>query len=186
MARAQSTDFLHSMRFHVSLVNQAGGDIDLGTGSDPSKQGAGFSNVSTPEMSIEAVEYKEGNWVYQRKFPGNPTMGGDLTMSRGVTRGDSTFWDWGRRTAEGSGEYRADLQIQHFHRDTSLTRAHPAQGTVNLTRLDVAKPARTYHVYQAFPTRVKVAADMDATASEISIQELDVAYENFEVEEHSA
>lgn len=179
MARAQATDFIHSMRFQVDAIG-VGGVARLAV---PGRPQAGFSTVTTPEATTEPVEYKEGNMVYTRKYPGNPTVS-DITLARGVARGDSSFWDWLRVVIEGSGEYRADLDIKHFHRDTALNRAQPANGgQPNLTNINTDTPARIYHVKEAFPTRHKVAADLDATASEISIQEIDLAYENFEVEE---
>ena len=182
MARAQATDFIHSMRFQVDAIGVGGTARLVATG----RPQAGFSAVTTPEATVEAVEYKEGNTVYTKKYPGNPSMS-DITMSRGVTRGDSSFWEWLRVVMEGSGEYRADLDIKHFHRDTSLVRTQPASGDQpNLTNIDTNTPGRIYHVREAFPTRHKVAADLDATASEISIMELDVAYETFEVEERPA
>ena len=165
----------------------------MNNGNDPSTAigtdaGAGFSNVTTPEISTEAVEYKEGTMVYTRKYPGNPTMS-DVTLSRGVARLDSSFWDWLRVVVEGgpvggiTAEYRVDLDIKHYHRDTSLIRTAP--GFENATDLSQDLPARTYHVREAFPIRHKVAGDLDATASEISIMEIDVAYEHFEITEHA-
>ena len=184
MARSQKTDFLHSMRFHVQAIIATGGAADLDLNATPSQHQAqaGFTSVSTPEATIEAVDYREGGYVYGRKFPGNPSMG-DLTMQRGVARTDMSFWKWVRVVIEGSGEYRADLNIMHYHRDKALTRPYPTTDTVNLASIDLAAPARIYHVFEAFPTRHKVAGDLDATASEISIMEIDFAYESFEIEE---
>lgn len=162
MARAQKEDFLHSFRFHVRVSD--GGVNLLGTPD------AGFSAVSSPELTLEMVEYREGQFTYTRKQPGIPTVA-EITMSRGVTTTNTQFWKWIKRAAEG-GEYRADLQILHFQR-TALDGA-----TVN-TDL----PGRTYEVHQAVPMRHKVASDLDATASEVSIQELDVAYEWFDIKE---
>jgi len=188
MARALAQDFLHSMRFHVLVAAVDGNsDVDLVTGNG--RPDAGFSAVTTPEATIEAVEYKEGQMVYTRKYPGNPSMS-DITLSRGVARGDGTFWRWLRLVIEGAdagpaNEYRADLAIRHFHRDASLVRSAPASGgQANKTNLNTDLPGRTYHVRECFPIRHKVAGDLDATASEISIMELDLAYEHFEVEEH--
>jgi phage tail-like protein len=178
MAREVATDFIHSMRFQVVATDGARPGL-----SPDGRADAGFSMVTTPEATVEAVEYKEGTFIYTRKYPGNPTMN-DLTFSRGVARRDSSFWDWLRVVIEGTGEYRQDLDINHFHRDTALIRATPASGTeANLTNLDTTAPARVYHVREAFPIRHKVAADLDATASEISIMEMDCSYEHFEVEE---
>jgi phage tail-like protein len=183
MARAQAQDFLHSMRFHVTVDALGGGAPPTGflnpartpAGADLGPE-AGFSACSTPELSTEAVEYKEGTMVYTRKFPGAPSVS-DITLSRGVARTDTSFWLWIKTVAEGDGEYRADLSIKHYHRVEFLsgTVANANKTSVDLT----ASPARTYQVKQAFPTRHKVAGDLDATASEISVMELDLAYEYF-------
>jgi phage tail-like protein len=186
VARSVASDFMQSMRFHVTSAIASGGaaDLDMNSSVQQGKAQAGFNNVTTPEATSESVEYREGTYIYARKFPGNPTVS-DLTMQRGVTRGDSSFWKWLRVVIEGSGEYRADLQIAHYHRDRALTREYPAQGTVNLAGINLDNPARTYHVHEAFPTRHKVAGDLDSTASDISIMELDFSYEAFEIQEHA-
>lgn len=177
MARAVATDFIHSMRFQVVVA-----DPQVATLSPDGRADAGFTNVSTPEATVEAIEYKEGTFVYTRKYPGNPTVS-DLTFSRGVTRSDSTFWDWIRRVIEGLGEYRVDLDINHFHRQESLLRPRDQVGTEgNFTNINLENPARIYHIKEAFPIRHKIAGDLDATAGEVSIMELDVAYEHFDVE----
>lgn len=177
MARGVATDFIHSMRYQVVIA-----DPNVATFSPSGRADAGFTTVTTPEATIEAVEYKEGTFVYTRKYPGNPTVS-DISLSRGVARADSTFWDWLRRVIEGSGEYRADIDINHFHREDALLRARDQTGTEgNFTNINLDTPARIYHVKEAFPIRHKVAGDLDATASEISIMEIDLAYEHFDVE----
>jgi phage tail-like protein len=192
MPRPIATDFLHSMRFQVSAqtaTNTLYLNPSLETGD--TRPQAGFSACTTPEVSAEAVEYREGIFVYARKFPGNPTTS-DVTLSRGVARNDSTFWDWMRIVVEGTGlpgDYRADVTIKHFHRAEALQKGvagaagNPQDATAGQTNtnIDTDTPARQYILYQAFPIRHKVAADLDATASEISIMELDVAYEYFDV-----
>ena len=162
MPRPSSYDFLHSMRFHVVVV---GGDSQLLGVPE-----AGFSAVTTPELTIEMVDYREGQYTYTRKLPGIPSYT-EITMSRGVMVKDTSFWKWIRKAVEG-GDYRVDLQILHFHR------AAMEEGKVNM---DV--PGRTYEVYDAVPMRHKVAADLDATSSEVSIMELDVAFERLDIHE---
>jgi phage tail-like protein len=173
MARSVATDFLHSMRFQVSTVDGSRPTLNAPGDALAERVEAGFTQVTTPEATCEAVEYREGTFVYTRKFPGVPTMN-DISCSRGVTRLDSSFWNWLKLIIEGGGEYRQDLLMRHYHRANALT---------NMTSIDLTKPARIYHVKEAFPTRHKVAGDFDATASEVSIMELDLAYERFEVEE---
>jgi phage tail-like protein len=187
MVRTVSQDYLHSMRFHVSCTDNDQADRYLaGGGADVGTPHAGFSAVSTPEASLEAVEYKEGNFIYTRKFPGVPTVS-DITMSRGVAKLDTSFWAWMQSAIEGgpiagTGTYRQDIHISHYHRDEFL-KGGPDQQIVDLGVGGNIKAARIYHCLEAFPIRHKVAADLDATASEVSVMELDVAMEYFQIEE---
>lgn len=169
MARPVAEDFLHSMRFHVEVIS--------GDGPNLGPPEAGFSMCSVPEATTESVEYKEGTYIYTRKQPGNTTFS-DISMSRGVAITDSAFWRWMKIVIEGAGEYRQDIRIKHYHREEAL----PGSGNVavNLTAIPTTEDAaRTYEVFNAFPVRHKVAGDLDATASEISIMELDLAYEYY-------
>jgi len=186
MVRPITSDYLHSMRFHVEMVDPPSGGspgyLQGGT-ADLRLPHAGFSACTTPELSSEAVEYKEGHFIYPRKYPGNPSVS-DITMSRGVARLDSSLFSWMQATVEGgdptgTGSYRGDIDIKHFHR-REMFAGGPNIQNVDLTNTN---PARIYHVRESFPIRCKVASDLDATASEISVQELDVAYEFFTVEE---
>lgn len=182
MARSMQTDFINGMRFHA-VANGLAGRRYL---SPPGRPEAGFSACTTPEVSNEGVEYREGVFVYTQKYPGIPSMGGDLTLSRGVVRRDTTFMDWMRIVIEGGiaegGEYRADLLIKQFHRREVLV-GDPTAPT-NFNTIDVnSTAAKTYNVFQAFPTRCKPAADFDATSGDISVAELDVAFENFSITE---
>jgi len=173
--RQLENDFLHSMRYHVTVDTEAAQDI-----LSPGEVQAGFSAVSTPELSSEAAEYKEGLDVYTRKYPGNPTVS-DVTLSRGVTWRDTTFYDWMRKVVEGKGAYRATVTIDHFHRIGFLNRNEGDEAPYSALKLEAASPAVQYILYNAFPIRDKVAADLDATSSEVSVEEMDVAYEFFDV-----
>jgi len=169
MARAQSFDYLHNMRFHVSAVENY---VPLNTINAQ----AGFSACTIPEATIEAVEYKEGQFLYTRKYPGHVTFG-DVTMSRGVARKDAAFWEWIRTVIEGTGEYRTELLIKHFHRADTL----PGPSAPPAENLNLQAAAKIYKLWQAFPTRHKLSSDLDATDSGVSIMELDVAYEHCEM-----
>jgi phage tail-like protein len=158
MARAQSTDFLHSFRFQVVVSAGApAGDV-----LDPE---AGFNTCTVPELSLEVAEYKEGIHTYRRKYPGLPSVN-DVTMTRGVAKSDSKFFDWVRAAVEAQ-EYRTDIDINHFHREDF--------GEVEAA--DRGTPSRQYRLENALPIRVKLAGDLDGASSDVSIQELDVAFE---------
>ncbi|CAB4203552.1 Bacteriophage T4, Gp19, tail tube [uncultured Caudovirales phage] len=165
MARAQASDPLHGFRFHVRTEVKEflfhGGDENIGGE-------AGFQSVTVPEVSMEAVEYREGTMTYTRKYPGVPTVT-DITLMRGATKKDTAFWNWTKAAIEG-GEYRTDLVIYHFHRDA---KEHLKVG-------DLTK-ARQYVCRECLPLRVKPAGDLEAMASEVSLAEMDVATEYFEI-----
>lgn len=166
MARAESTDYLQGFRFHVRTASGDGKyeDGDLGE--------AGFNSVSIPELSAEASEYREGHDTYTKKFPGVPTVG-DVSLQRGVTRKDTSFYDWMYKVVNG-GAYRTDLTIYQYPRSAKVS----GQGKSEVA--DLSK-ARTVICYQAFPTRMKPAGDLEATSSDVSMAELDVAIEYFEL-----
>jgi phage tail-like protein len=175
------------MRFHVSL----GTDEDLlnaansaaGTAAVNAK--AGFSFVGLPQMTVENVEYKEGIWVYSRKYPGNPSFN-TVTMQRGVARGDSSFLNWILRVAEGSGEYRQDIIISQLSRDNNLFLRK--DGTVESNNLLVnniidTTVGRQITLHEAFPISHKLGSDLDAKSSDVSIMEIEFAFEYISVKQ---
>ena len=161
MARAQSTDFYHGFKFHLKIVT---GGITGGSAIQ-----GGFVTVTMPEQTLESVEYKEGIYLYKRKFPGDVSYS-DLTLTRGVAKKGTAFWDWINATTHGE-EYRVDLQILHFHRDD----------VVGLADFTQATPKRVINCFECLPIRVKPGADFDANASDVSIEEIDIAIERFEL-----
>jgi phage tail-like protein len=167
MARAIATDFFQNFRFHVAMIDGDGGVKSADVFSH-AKQ-AGFNSVTIPELSMEATEYREGTSVYTKKFAGIPSFD-SVTLTKGVTQDDTDFYKWANRAA-GGGEYRADLQIMHFNRDDAYG--------ANLVQAGGA--TRAYVCYECVPTRLKLTADMDATGSDVSIAELELAVERVEL-----
>jgi phage tail-like protein len=166
MARPESSDYLQGFRF---MVRTADGfakyeDSDLGE--------AGFNSCSQPELSAEGTEYREGHRTYTMKFPGTPTVG-DISLQRGLTRKDTSFYAWMFQVVNG-GNYRTTVTIYHYPRSGKVS----GQGKGEVA--DLSKARQTI-CYQAFPTRVKPGGDLDATSGEVSMQEIDIAMEYFEV-----
>lgn len=184
MARGKASDFLHNFRFHVIVQGfGAAGDAQLKSAATDGTVTAGFNTCSTPEATQEAVEYREGHYIYTRKYSGLPTIS-DISLSRGVAKADGTFWAWMKDVIEGNAEYRADLRILHFHRDSKPATSTTA-GLPNTEQKALESGSIEYKCQQAFPTRHKVSSDLDATGSEVSIQELDLTIEHFDVIEHA-
>jgi phage tail-like protein len=172
------------MRFQVAVAGEAPASASellrpYGSAEEGFQADAGFSAVGTPSVTLDVVEYREGHYIYTRKQPGIPTMD-DITMSRGVTKTDTGFFRWMKATIEGNGEYRVDLNVHHMPRDNALPEeVVPGTGTSEFLNKDAT--GRQYQIFDAFPTTHKVAGDLDATASEISVMELGVSYERFDI-----
>jgi phage tail-like protein len=190
MARAQATDFLQNFRFHVETIATAGtgwnpinydrtGENNTGVDSK-----AGFQSCSLPDVSMDAVEYREGTYKYTKKFAGVPTVS-DVSLMRGVVVKDTVFYDWIIRAVSGA-EYRADIQIQQFTRNNMVLPegAPDPQFSAGENSKIPARCARTYKCYECLPTRAKPGGDLDATSSEVAMGECDFALEWFEVVEN--
>lgn len=177
MARPQASDPLHNFRFHARADSigglgtdpfQPGGAVSPGVGDTAE---AGFSAITTPEYTVEAAEYREGIKTYTEKYPGVPTTN-ECTFSRGVSRNDTAFTSWVVAAIEGR-EYRADITVFH------ATRAGRHQSNVTMSFPDAE--TKLYKYLEAWPVRVKIAADLDATSSDVGIAEIDFCLERFEV-----
>lgn len=185
MARSLNQDFLMTFRFRVvTLRNENDSSRDFLGSATAGLPEAGFATVTIPGISQDAVEYREGHYIFARKMPGIPTVE-DCTMTRGIALAESAFWDWARVTREGQGEYRADLQIQQFHR-RALQREYPVQygpgsALVPSETIDESFVERTFTLYDCFPTNCKPASDFDASSAEVSMAELTVAVERVEM-----
>lgn len=182
MARPVSSDFLHNMRFHVTASPNGGREFLPKAVLSNGKPQAGFSACGTPSASVAVAEYREGHYVYTRKQPGIPAVE-NISMSRGVVLADTEFWNWLRQVIEGTGEYRADLTVSHYHRDALPNNTFPITETRPAESLNMESAASTlarqYQLFEALPVGHKAATDLDSSSSEISVQNLDVAFESW-------
>lgn len=172
MARAIATDPYQNFRFHVAMIEGAGGVAAADVFSHA--KSAGFNSVTIPELSMESTEYREGTAVYTKKFAGIPSYD-SVTLTKGVTGEDTDFYKWANKAASG-GEYRADLLIMHFSR-ADVEGEDPSGKDL----WGASTAHRAYKCCECVPTRLKLTADMDATGSDVSIAELEVAVERVEL-----
>lgn len=158
MARAALTDFYQKFRFHVVEPNNF---------LNPA---AGFHAAGIPEVSVDNADYRDGVTTYTKKQPGIPTIA-EVTLSQGVVRRSSDFFNWLTICIEGSGDYRTDLEIWHFHR---------VDGPLSVN----ATPSRTIRLLEAYASSVKLADDLDSTGSDISLSEITIQSEKVEEQVH--
>jgi phage tail-like protein len=165
MARAQNTDYMQGFRFHaVALDDESLLEFSAQEGL-PGGQ-AGFQSVTIPDISTDAVEYREGTMTWTRKQPGPPTVG-EATLSRGICIRDTKFFDWMYTKVIGGKEYRTDILIYHYHRSEQQLAA--AGGPANATR--------KYILHECFPSMAKLAGDLEATSGDISLAEITLVCE---------
>lgn len=187
--RSQSSDFLQVSRFWATLAGQR--SFSRGVGG---RSVAGFSSCTPPGFSISSHLYREGQQIYGNDYAGIPTFK-PVTLSRGVMRGDGSFYNWAKEAAEG-GEYIEDLVIYQFGREamhsasfrTVAQQLTSANYQANNLFIDVmqAKPMRLLKLKSARPSDYSPTQEMNASTSEISIMSLEVTYSNYEEEFLSA
>lgn len=157
LARSIRNDPFQNHKFHVFDTQ---GMLNLNTPT------GGFSSVTIPELTIDMGEYREGLWVYSRKFPLRPHVG-QVSLHKGVFLNDSTLFKMARATAEGLN-YRTHLKIAHYHK-TDI------EGMSS--RYQNQTPSREIYCYNAMMVRMRPSSDFDSMNADISLEEVD-----FEVE----
>lgn len=179
-ARPITSDYLQNFAFQVeTTVGPFGSRLQ-----EEGRPQSGFSNCTAPEVTLDVVEYKEGVQVWKEKYPGIPSTN-EITLSKGVARVAGAFWQWMSQLLAGNGDYRATVRIKQFHRADGYK--PPVAGGYNETSLEteinVDGPARTYVLFNAFPSRHKLTGDLDAQSSEVSIEEIALQYEQVAINE---
>lgn len=160
MARSVFTDYLQLFRFHVTASPTVSEGMSFF--GPPTVPQAAFARVSVPEVTVADVTFREGLAVFTKRFPGFPEMS-NIVLGKGATVADTMFYDWIKAMLEGR-DYAVDLTIRHFHRADS-----PLESSVE------------YILKNAFPIRFRPSEDLDATAPDIAVEELEVVYESFDV-----
>jgi len=134
--------------------------VDFGAG-DPDSVDGGFEEVGPISAAIDVIEYRAGNDKVNtvRKLPGLHRVH-DVTLKRGVI-GSTTLFTWFRAGTLGQAD-RRDVTIRLLNEDRS--------GVVFMWRL-----------VRAWPVKY-VVPSLDATSSDIAIEELVLTCEGIDVE----
>jgi phage tail-like protein len=162
MSRTVAEDLLQSFRFRVFEI---AGEASVFENEDPV---AGFNTVTTPNITIETAEHRTGSEVFTKKYPGVPTVE-DMTMTRGIALGDTTFYDWVMEKYLKRSPFRTDLQVRLYNQEKD--------GTV----ID-DQHARQLTCSECIPQSVKLMGDLDASSSDVNLQEVTVALEEIELD----
>ena len=120
----------------------------------------GFTEVSGLEITTDVIEHRDGADPSQaaRKMPGLSRYK-NIVLKRGIVKGDNDFFNW-MNTKSLNQVQRRDIVIQ------LLNENH--------------EPVITWRVVNAFPVRFSGPV-LHANASEIAIEELELAHEGLSV-----
>ena len=117
---------------------------------------AGFSEVSGLTQEVQLIEYREGSSPdYSTiKMPGLHKYN-NITLKRGVAKGDNDFFDW-LNTVKLNTIDRRDLTI------SLLDENH--------------KPVMTWQAHQAFPVKVE-GPGLKSSGNEVAVESVELAHE---------
>lgn len=135
--------------------------VDLGTGDTASVQ-AGFQECSAIGMSVDVVEYRNGNDRESgtRKLTGLARYD-DVTLKRGVI-GSLDLYQWLAQIRDGDAQALRTVTVQLMSEDHSQV-----VQTWKLVRARIIK---------------HVSGPLDAKCSDVAIEEITLAYERLELE----
>lgn len=130
----------------------------------------GFQTISAPEVTLETDKIKQLNSMYKR----NVYVGGDvspITLTRGVTMYDNTFWNWMQIGMRGYDIPNRDLLLIHFSQIGGVPDLPvPFDAWEGAARV----PGKAWLLWDCIPTRYKPASDFDAMSGQVSISELEI------------
>jgi phage tail-like protein len=175
MARAADNDPLEKFRFQVSVSFTSGGFSRLG-----------FHDIQMPKRSTNKIMYREGHQPDVSMLSSGLSSFEDITMSRGILAkeaigltGQDDFRAWASRVLPQGVLAKADLSQASSPTEYGVNE-YRAEVTVTMLSRE-GKPARTWKLYNCFPTNYVPGSDLNASEDgEKSIQTLTLAYENFE------
>lgn len=154
-----SEAFLARFNFAVEIgLSGFGGDEGLANGSAQAARGA-FSEVTGLELTMETTALREGGYHEGVRQLLGKVSSPPLVLKRGVTL-DEAFWAWIRRCTDGT------YPLPYVSGSVTMQGPEGARG---------AARAR-WRFRHGIVTKVK-SADLNATASDVAIEELHIAHE---------
>lgn len=132
----------------------------------------GFQSISIPDVQVQTTEITEGNWPFAHVIPITRATVGEITISQAVTRKSTDFYVWIHQTLYGRGAPRRDLGIVILGRGFRRV-LHGA--------LPEWVPSRELVLRGCIPTSWKPGSDLEASSSEVMIEELTLHVHSMEL-----
>jgi phage tail-like protein len=120
-----------------------------------------FQEVSGLDVEAQPIEYRHGDSpaFSVLKMPGMKKYS-DVTMKKGVFKGDNKFWDW-----------FVEIQMNTIKRKAI---------TINLLD-EGGKPTMIWTLDKAWPTKI-TGTDLKSTGNEVAIETIVIAHEGLKIE----
>jgi phage tail-like protein len=134
--------------------------VDLGDGGEGAA--AGFSEVALPDISIDVIEYRNGNDKESgvHKLPGLARYD-NVILRRGII-GSLNLYDWINQVRNGDANARRNVKI-------------------SLLSEDLTTVVLTWRLFRAWPARYSFG-ELNAKGTDVAIEELVLTYERLEME----
>ncbi len=121
----------------------------------------GFSEVSGLNIETQVIEYRDGlsPEYSMRKMPGMPKFG-NITLKRGVFKGDNEYYQW-LSTVKMNTVERRDVSISLLNEEHA--------------------PVMVWKVKNAFPVKVE-GPGLKASGNEVAVESIELAHEGLSIE----
>jgi phage tail-like protein len=121
----------------------------------------GFTEVSGLNVELQSIDYREGSSPeYQvTKMPGIPKYS-NITLKRGIFKGDNEFFQW-LNTVKKSSITRRDLTISLLNEEHA--------------------PVASWKVKDAWPCKVDGPA-LKSTGNEVAVESIELCHEGLSIE----
>ena len=183
MARTRVDDFLQGYNFFVFDLTPSPKppfvvlNPLIGAGLSGGLVG-GFTGVSLPEITATTNTYSPLNEPFGYTYVTGYEVG-PITLRRGASRYDSSFYQWITRAMRGTDRPHRDLMILHLSSasllDETDSEGNASPHSVGKGYVEVIKTfGKAYILYDCIPTRYSPGGELDASSSEITITELEV------------
>jgi phage tail-like protein len=182
MARSRYDDFLQGYNFWVFDLTPSPKppfvvlNPVIGAGLSAGLVG-GFTGVSLPELTATTNTYTPLNEPIGYTYVTGYEVG-SVTLRRGASRYDSSFYSWITRAMKGTDRPHRDLMILHLSSAALVQPSGNEKFTPNSAGagyVEVIKAfGKAYILYDCIPTRYSMGGELDASSAEITITELEV------------
>ena len=117
---------------------------------------AGFNEVTIPDSTTDAVDYRNGNEPTTKKLLGQ-TKGGNITLKWGITDSMELYEKWRKPVEEGK-----------------IKAARKSMAIILMN--EEGKPAARWEFENAWPVKYK-APDLSAKGNDIAMETIEIVHE---------